>query len=67
MRGEDDMVLKNDAFTFNSLRKFTNVEEILKECPPHIIEFFKYTKSLEFNMKPDYKYCIGIFQKYLSE
>ena len=67
MRGEDDLMLKNDPFTFNQLRKFTAAEEITKDCPAHIIEFFNYTKSLKFEQKPDYKYCIGILQKYLVD
>ena len=61
------MIRNNDQFAFRELRKFSAVEEITKECPSHIVEFFKYTKNMKFTDKPDYKYCINIFQKYLTE
>lgn len=52
---------------FNNVKKTATIEETCLDCPCHITEFFKYTKDLKFEQAPDYKYCIGIFQKFLNE
>jgi serine/threonine protein kinase len=49
------------------IKKNCSFEDVTKGCPYHVIEFYRYTRSLQYEQKPDYKYCLEIFNKFLRD
>ena len=68
MDGEEEMYgEKPDDRWFAKIRNEMTDEKITQDCPMHIVEFYQYTKSLKFKETPDYKWCLGLFQRYLDD
>ena len=49
------------------LKKMLNVETILKNFPPEILLFCKYTRKLGFTENPKYEYMITLFNSVLNK
>ena len=42
-------------------------EELCKNLPWEVMEFLRYSKSLDFEQEPDYKYCYSLFNNALKK
>lgn len=47
-------------------KRDTSPEELCKGCPIEFEEYVRYTRKLEFEEKPDYRYLEGLFRKVME-
>jgi hypothetical protein len=45
----------------------TSLEELTRGYPSEFKEFMEYCRQLKFEEEPDYKHCVGMFEKCLAK
>ena len=61
------MEVEGDRMEELRIKEETSLEELTKGLNECFYLYMKYCSELEFEQKPDYKYCISIFENSLAE